>query len=265
MCSCLIVRWDDRAKHMATKGYGNGGNTLEHKHNLKSARLMRTAVSCVLVLGLMLAMAAVSFAAPAIPDSIQDLLPDGWEISPVFQTLLEAIQKLFPEGWTPADGLPDAIKDLLPDSVLENLPEDLNLLDLIVPVDGQIYVMVNLGGHKSLVGDLKDGILSFGVVPDLTITDANGDVVADDAPVGTGIIVETTGLAEQPVRVGVIIAGDGNGDGAVTLSDLVMAAKALRGAEAELTAVQKAALDLNKNGQITLSDLTGIVQILQAA
>lgn len=229
---------------------------------------MRTAVSCILAVGLVLCMAAASFAAPAdeqLPSSITDLLPDGWQITPAFQTILETIQKLFPEGWTPADGLPDAIKDLLPDSVLENLPEDLNLMDFIVPVDGQIYVMVNLGGHKSLVGDLKNGILSFGVIPNLTITNANGETAADDAPVGTGIIVETSGFSEQPMRVGVIIAGDSNGDGAVTLSDLVNAANALRGAEDELTALQKAALDLDKNGKVNLSDLTQIVQLLQAA
>ena len=95
----------------------------------------------------------------------------------------------------------------------------------------------------------------------LTVTDATGAAKATDAPMCTGDFVKITyelDGAEAVFASGyVVVAGDINGDGAVTISDLIKLRNHLLGT-GELTGLSLAAADVDRSGTAAINDLIRI-------
>lgn len=95
----------------------------------------------------------------------------------------------------------------------------------------------------------------------LTVTDATGAAKAPDAPMCTGDFVKITyelDGAEAVFASGyVVVAGDINGDGAVTISDLIKLRNHLLGT-GELTGLSLAAADVDRSGTAAINDLIRI-------
>lgn len=133
--------------------------------------------------------------------------------------------------------------------------------DLIKNIDGKIYVVSDLFGEKATVQDLVDAMEALSAFEGVYVEDAQGQRAAGTAPLGTGMtVVVPNPNGGDPVRIGIVVIGDANGDGQTTIADLVAAARALR---EEVSEVMQAALDVNKDGQVTLSDLVELVRRLQ--
>lgn len=95
----------------------------------------------------------------------------------------------------------------------------------------------------------------------LAVTDAAGTAKAADAPMCTGDLVKITydlnGAAAEFASGYVVVAGDINGDGAVTISDLIKLRNHLLGT-GELTGLSLAAADVDRNGSAAINDLIRI-------
>ena len=95
----------------------------------------------------------------------------------------------------------------------------------------------------------------------LTVTDATGAAKAPDAPMCTGdfvkIMYELDGAEAVFASGYVVVAGDINGDGAVTISDLIKLRNHLLGT-GELTGLSLAAADVDRSGTAAINDLIRI-------
>lgn len=95
----------------------------------------------------------------------------------------------------------------------------------------------------------------------LTVTDASGAAKRADAPMCTGdlvvILYDHNGTAAEFASGRVVVAGDINGDGAVTISDLIKLRNHLLGA-GELTGLSLAAADVDRSGSAAINDLIRI-------
>lgn len=116
----------------------------------------------------------------------------------------------------------------------------------------------------------KEGIQSFyltinrekgwfsGVTPGTTLEQINklsvpGDLTADKQVLGTGAVL-TSAAAGQ--RVSVVITGDVNGDGEISVTDMLMVKSNILGTE--LTGAAAAAGDVNADGSVSISDFVMI-------
>ena len=95
----------------------------------------------------------------------------------------------------------------------------------------------------------------------LTVADASGAAKAQDAPMCTGDFVKITYEQDGTEAVFasgyVVVAGDINGDGAVTISDLIKLRNHLLGT-GELTGLSLAAADVDRSGTAAINDLIRI-------
>ncbi len=91
----------------------------------------------------------------------------------------------------------------------------------------------------------------------LAITKATGETISDlTKPVSTGDIITVYNAAGTPVyQYTVLIYGDSNGDGDISVSDLTLICRHIL-KKSNLTTSYLSASDVNKDGSVSVSDLT---------
>ena len=113
--------------------------------------------------------------------------------------------------------------------------------------------------QKTTLKDFLDNIQINGTA---VVVDQNGDELANEnALIGTGCKLQVT-IGEVTEEYTIIINGDINGDGKVTVTDLSTMAKLIVGKIQSPTAVQQKAADLDGNGKVSATDLSSINQII---
>ena len=121
------------------------------------------------------------------------------------------------------------------------------------PYDPQAEGVVS--GYLCIDGE--SGIIS-GVAPGTTLEQLNalslpGDLTADTEFLATGTVLTSEKAGQQ---LTLVLSGDLNGDGDVTISDMLMVKSYILGAE--LTEQATLAGDVNDDGDVTVSDFLGI-------
>ena len=85
----------------------------------------------------------------------------------------------------------------------------------------------------------------------------DGQPVAPDAPVGTGMVLQLVGGDNVLQEVTVVVKGDTNGDGKITITDMLSVKSHLLKKQSLSGAVGKAA-DYNIDDGISITDFIGI-------
>lgn len=107
---------------------------------------------------------------------------------------------------------------------------------------------------KTTVGEFKENV---GAYPNIIIKDKDGNTVTDSDLVATGMTVEVG----ESIKRTLVVTGDLNGDGEITVTDL--AQLKLHYIEKELlTGASLKAADMNYEGQITITDLAKLKLVL---
>lgn len=104
------------------------------------------------------------------------------------------------------------------------------------------------------VDDFKNNVTGS---ENATIKDKNGNIISGDNKIGTGATVEIPG--EEPFTV--IVKGDVNGDGKITVTDLSKLKFHIVGIELIVKPYETAG-DLNGDGKITITDISKLKQVL---
>lgn len=98
---------------------------------------------------------------------------------------------------------------------------------------------------------LKEGLESNGTIKILT---KDNKEVADDALVGTGMIIQVSNTLGDTIKLNAVVIGDISGDGEVLIDDLTTINQVVL-QEVELDDITNKAADIDKDKEITLSDL----------
>ena len=133
----------------------------------------------------------------------------------------------------------------------------LRLLQSDIHTVGDAYIATV--SNEQTVKDLKDQMLNEN--HELRVY-SEGSELSDDELVGTGAIIKlVVDLVEYDSKV-IVVLGDVNGDGSITVADLMMSQSYILGND--LTEVQKLAADATLDGDVTVADFMMIqAHILQ--
>ena len=82
-------------------------------------------------------------------------------------------------------------------------------------------------------------------------------MVTDTAVVGTGMVVSIMDGATVKTSVTVVVTGDTNGDGKITVTDMIALKSRLLG-KSDLSAAAAKAADTNGDGKISITDFIQI-------
>lgn len=131
--------------------------------------------------------------------------------------------------------------------------------------DGQILGLVVSGGGTEAAVFLAELVAPAGY--HLQLQDRNGSIVAEDAPVATGMLVALVSDPdpdEIPVTLTVVVQGDVAGTGRLSIAQLTTMARAVNG-QSPLDGAYLKAGDFNANGTIDVSDLVSEAKLLNKA
>ena len=120
-----------------------------------------------------------------------------------------------------------------------------------------VYTAIPLG--QTTDGDYWPGLTPGATASQLgrNVTVYDGDrVVSDDTPLATGMTAEVNG--ETYILV---VKGDLNGDGKITITDLVSLQSHLVG-KSSLTGAYLEAADLNDDGTISITDVVKAARVI---
>lgn len=109
-------------------------------------------------------------------------------------------------------------------------------------------------GANTTVSDFKNNVTGS---ENAVIKDKNGNVISSSNKIGTGAIVEIPG--EEPFTV--VVKGDINGDGQISVTDL----SKIKLHIVELEILQepyKTAADVNEDGKLTITDVSKMKQVI---
>lgn len=126
-----------------------------------------------------------------------------------------------------------------------------NLTSEIYTIDNEYITKITA---KTTVGEFKANVEAY---PNIIIKDKNGNTVTDSNLVATGMTVEVG----ETIKRTLVVTGDINGDGEITVTDL--AQLKLHYIEKELlTGANLKAADMNDDNEISITDLAQIKLIL---
>lgn len=92
---------------------------------------------------------------------------------------------------------------------------------------------------------------------DVTVTDPNGNILPDDAPVGTGYLAYN-----ETYRYTVVVAGDTNGDGIVSTIDYLNVVASVTSGTS-LDSAYSLAADFNRDASVTAADCLAMKTLLR--
>ncbi len=94
---------------------------------------------------------------------------------------------------------------------------------------------------------------------DVTVTSASGGTVSASAPVGTGMLATYNGVTYT-----VAVQGDLNGDGTISIQDIMSACRVLARNALQIspTPVEMLAADLTENGRVAIDDVMSLCRLL---
>lgn len=159
---------------------------------------------------------------------------------------------------TPTPGVPDGDQILLsPDA-----PEGLGI---VISDDGRTQVLTGLtartlGGMTA--GALKE-CLTAPAGAALTICKSSGGEAEEDAPVSTGMVIRAEDKDIYAQEIGIVVSGDVLGTGRLNITQLVRLAQSLNGSK-PLEGLYRMAGDLNGDGNVSIVDLVAEAKLLTA-
>lgn len=125
------------------------------------------------------------------------------------------------------------------------------LNNLSVAVNGDLMSKISPGTH---VGAIEQSVAKTSVNATVTVYTSTGNIVSSSSPLMTGYKIKLTSPNGETRQYRIVVNGDTNGDGEVTILDLLKIQKHILNSSI-LTGEYKEGADVNHDGNITLLDL----------